>query len=48
MPGIYSARYAGAGATDKDKIAKVLSELNEKLKTILPSAEMLDSIVTWF
>ncbi|MBP9839148.1 MAG: non-canonical purine NTP pyrophosphatase [Proteobacteria bacterium] len=32
MPGIYSARYAGAGATDKDKIAKVLSELNEKLK----------------
>ena len=32
-PGIYSARYAGENATDKDKINKVLSELkNAELK----------------
>ena len=28
-PGIYSARYAGANATDKDKIDKLLRELDE-------------------
>ena len=28
-PGIYSARYAGPGATDADRIAKLLSELKE-------------------
>lgn len=29
-PGIYSARYAGEGATDKDKIDKLLAELGEE------------------
>lgn len=28
-PGVYSARYAGEGATDRDNIAKLLSELEE-------------------
>ena len=29
-PGIFSARYGGAGASDAEKIAKLLDELNEK------------------
>lgn len=29
-PGIYSARYAGADASDKDNIKKLISKLNEK------------------
>ena len=29
-PGVYSARYAGEGATDADLIAKILSELKDK------------------
>ncbi len=29
-PGIYSARYAGEGASDKDNLYKVISELKEK------------------
>lgn len=29
-PGIYSARYAGENATDADRIAKLLSEMNDK------------------
>ena len=28
-PGIYSARYAGAGATDEDNVAKLLAELRK-------------------
>ncbi len=30
MPGIFSARYAGENATDREKINKLLHELNEK------------------
>ncbi len=29
-PGVYSARYAGVGATDKDKYTKLLSELSDQ------------------
>lgn len=29
-PGVYSARYAGAGASDRDRIDKLLGELNGK------------------
>jgi XTP/dITP diphosphohydrolase len=29
-PGVYSARYAGPGATDSDRIKRLLSELNER------------------
>ena len=29
-PGIYSARYAGEGASDKDNRDKIIAELNKK------------------
>ena len=29
-PGVYSARYAGEGATDKDKYTKLLTELGDE------------------
>lgn len=31
-PGIYSARYAGPGATDRDRIKKIVAELEQTLK----------------
>lgn len=36
-PGIYSARYAGVNATDKENNAKLISKLNEKNLTSTPA-----------
>ena len=37
QPGIYSARYAGVNATDKENNEKLISKLNEKNLTITPA-----------
>ena len=44
-PGVYSARYAGEGASDSDKIAKLLQELEGKENR---NAKFISSIVMIF